>query len=56
MVTFLMPVKDKESDAHSLDERHKKIQRLLPDVEDIRQNTETFSESLEARDGAGRPS
>ena len=46
---------DKENDAHSLDERHKKIQHLLSDVEDIRQNTQTFSESLEAHDGAGRP-
>ncbi len=48
--------KDKESDAHSLDERHEKIQHLLSNVEDIRQNTQTFSESLEAHDGAGRPS
>ena len=48
--------KDKENCAHSLDERHKKIQHLLSDVEDIRQNTQTFSESLEAHDGPGRPS
>ena len=48
--------KDKESDAHSLDERHKKIQYLLSNVEDIRQNTQTFSESLEAHNGAERPS
>ena len=48
--------KDKEDGVHSLDERHKKIRHLLSDVEDIRQNTQTFSESLEAHDGAGRPS
>ncbi len=48
--------KDKESDAHSLDERHKKIQYLLSNVEDIRQNTQAFSESLGAHDGVGRPS
>ena len=48
--------KDKESDAHSLDERHKKIRHLLSNVEDIRQNTQAFSESLGAHDGVGRPS
>ena len=47
---------DKESDARGLDERHKKIQNLLSDVKDIRQNTQTFYESLEASDGAERPS
>ena len=47
---------DKKNDVRSLDERHKKIQNLLLDIEDIRQNTQTFSESLEAHDGAERPS
>ena len=47
---------DKQREAYSLEERHSRIQKFLPEVEDVLHDTRKFDESLEASDGAERPS
>ncbi len=47
---------DKRREADSLEERHSRIQKFLSEVEDVLHDTEKFNESLEASDGAERPS
>ena len=47
---------DKQREASSLKESHDRIQKFLSDVEDVLHDTEKFNESLEASDGAERPS
>ena len=47
---------DKQCEAYSLEERHSRIQKFLSEVEDVLHDTQKFNESLEASDGAERPS
>ena len=47
---------DKQREAYSLEERHSRIQKFLSEVEDVLHDTQKFNESLEASDGAERPS
>ena len=47
---------DKQGEASSLEERHSRIQKFLSEVEDVLHDTQKFNESLEAHDGAERPS
>ena len=46
----------KRREADSLGESHSRIQKFLSEVEDVLHDTKKFNESLEASDGAERPS